>query len=86
MIIQGLKLTLVGMIVVFSFLILLLILIHLSAKLLKSYTQKEALLVTSSRPSVARGKNLFDDNLKLTAVISAAIAAHRKRRGHYKQS
>ena len=84
MIIQGLKLTLLGMIVVFSFLILLLILIHLSAKLLKSYTEKEALLVTSSRPSLFRGKNLFDDNRKLTAVISAAIAAHRKRRGLFK--
>ena len=82
MIIQGLKLTLVGMIVVFSFLILLLILIHLSAKLLKSYTQKEALLVTSSRPSLALKKNLLDDNRKLAAVISAAIAAHRKRREH----
>lgn len=82
MIIQGLKLTLVGMIVVFSFLVLLLILIHLSAKLLKSYTQKEALLVSSSRPLLAREKNLFDENRKLAAVISAAIAAHRKRRGH----
>jgi sodium pump decarboxylase gamma subunit len=84
MIIQGLKLTLVGMIVVFSFLVLLLILIHLSAKLLKSYTEKEALLLTSSRPLVL-GENFFDDSRKLTAVISAAVAAHRKRRGGYKQ-
>lgn len=84
MIIQGLKLTLVGMIVVFSFLVLLLILIHLSAKLLKSYTEKEALLLTSSRPLVL-GKNFFDDSRKLTAVISAAVVAHRKRRGGYKQ-
>ncbi|MBU3952530.1 MAG: OadG family protein [Proteobacteria bacterium] len=84
MIVQGLKLTLVGIIVVFLFLILLLILIHLSAKLLKPYTRKEASSLTSHRPSIPRGKSLFEDNHKLTAIISAAIAAHRKRRGRYR--
>ncbi len=84
MIIQGLKLTLLGMIVVFSFLFLLLIVIHLSAKLLKPYTQKEARSITSNRPSVPGNKNLPDDNHKFTAIISAAIAAHKKRLTSYK--
>ncbi len=79
MIVQGLKLTLLGMIVVFSFLFLLLIIIHLSAKLLKPYTEKEATLVTSNRPFVAGEGKIPDDNHKLAAIVSAAISAHKKR-------
>jgi len=85
MIIQGLKLTLLGMIVVFSFLFLLLIIIHLSAKLLKPYTQKEASAITSHRPSVSWDAKPPGDDHTLIAVISAAIAAHRKRIGGYRQ-
>ena len=71
------------MMVVSSFLVLLLIIIHLSAKLLKPYTEKEASLVTFHRPSGIREETLPDDNRKLTAIISAAIAAHRARIGRY---
>ncbi len=85
MIIQGLKLTLLGMIVVISFLFLLLIIIHLSARLLKSYTLNEASAITSHKPSGTWKAKPPEDNHKLTAVISAAIAAHRKRIGRYKQ-
>lgn len=85
MIIQGLKLTLLGMIVVFSFLVLLLIIIHLSAKLLKPYTLKEASAITSRRPPTTGNPPPPEDNLRLTAVISAAIAAHKKRIGGYRQ-
>ncbi len=85
MIVQGLKLTMLGMGVVFSFLVLLLIIIHISVKLLKSYSEKEASPVTSPpRPAIARAGMPSDDNLKLTAVISAAIAAHRASTGRYK--
>ena len=84
MIFQGVKLTLLGMIVVFSFLVLLLILIHLAAKLLKPYTEKEALTVTPRRPPGTREEKSTDDNKRLTAVISAAIAAHRARQGRYR--
>jgi len=86
MIVQGLKLTTMGMIVVFSFLVLLLIIIHLSAKLLKSYSEKEASLVISRKPLRAMDRMPSDDNQKLTAIISAAIAAHRERTGFYKSS
>lgn len=72
------------MMVVFSFLVLLLIIIHLSAKLLKPYTEKEASSVTSRKHSGPRGETSSDDNKKLTAVISAAIAAHRSRMGPYR--
>ena len=84
MIVQGLKLTMLGMMVVSSFLVLLLIIIHLSAKLLKPYTQKEASLATSHRPLGIREGTPPDDNRKLTAIISAAIAAHRARIGRYR--
>jgi sodium pump decarboxylase gamma subunit len=80
MIVQGLKLTMLGMMVVFSFLFLLFMIIHLSTKLLKSYTEKEASLVTSPRPSRVRDIQPPDYNQKLIAIISAAIAAHRSRR------
>ena len=79
MIIQGLKLTMLGMMVVFSFLGLLLLVMHLCVKLLKPYTQKEASLIASHKPSGFRKRVSPDTNLKLTAVISAAITAHRAR-------
>ncbi len=81
MIVQGLKLTMLGMMVVFLFLFLLLMIIHFSAKLLKPYTEKEVLLDTAHRPSGAGEVRSPDDNRKLTAIISAAIAAHRMRMG-----
>ncbi|WP_299981295.1 OadG family transporter subunit [Desulfobacula sp.] len=84
MIVEGLKLTMLGMMVVSSFLVLLLIIIHLSAKLLKPYTEKETSLVTSHRPSGTGEGTSPDDNRRLTAVISAAIAAHRARIGRYR--
>ena len=85
MIIQGLKLTLLGMTVVFSFLLLLLVIIHLFAKLLRPYTLKEASAITSHRPSTPRNTKPPGDNPRLIAIISAAVAAHRKRIGRYKQ-
>ncbi len=86
MIVQGLKLTMLGMMVVFSFLVLLLIVIHLSTKLLKHYSEKEASSFTSRRPSGAWERKSPDDNRKLIAIISAAIAAHRSRIGRYRSS
>ncbi|MCP4722503.1 MAG: OadG family protein [Desulfobacteraceae bacterium] len=84
MIVQGLKLTILGMMVVFSFLILLLIIIHLSAKLLQPYTEKEAAPVISKRPLVPREIPPSEDNQKLISIITAAIEAHRVRLGRNK--
>lgn len=82
MIFQGLKLTILGMGVVFCFLVLLLLLICLSSKLLAPFTEKELSLAVAKKPARSGKKPSSSgsgDNLKLTAVISAAVAAHRTR-------
>jgi len=86
MIIQGLKLTVLGMGVVFCFLVLLFALISLSSKLLAPFTKKEISLANIKKPVRARAgkKKGSDDTLKLTAVISAAIATHRTRLGRHR--
>jgi sodium pump decarboxylase gamma subunit len=79
MIFEGLKLALVGMIVVFAFLIFLVLLIYVSTVLLKPLTDKE------ERESMIRvrkklpASDSFMGNGKLVAIISAAVAAHRAR-------
>ncbi len=80
MIFQGLKLTILGMGVVFCFLVLLLLLIYLSTKLLAPFTAKEISLATAKKSARPRKKSTSSgDNVKLTAIISAAVAAHRAR-------
>ncbi|MFO7989964.1 MAG: OadG family transporter subunit [Thermodesulfobacteriota bacterium] len=83
MIFQGLKLTIMGMGVVFCFLVLLLFLIYLSSKLLAPFTEKEMSLAMAKKPARSGKKpSSSGDNLKLTAIISAAVAAHRARTRH----
>ncbi len=79
MIIQGLKLTILGMGVVFSFLALLFVLILIFAKLLAPFTKKELSLAGARKPARNKPRQAPDEHLKLTAVISAAITAHRAR-------
>ncbi len=81
MIFQGLKLTLLGMMVVFSFLVLLLIIIQISAKLLSSYSKNEATPFIPFRMAGGRKETSPDHDRKLAAIISAALAAHRARSG-----
>ncbi len=79
MIFEGLKLALVGMLVVFSFLILLVILMYISAILLKPLTEKEkreAMIKSRKKPS---GIDFSIGNSKLMAIMGAAVAAHRAR-------
>lgn len=79
MIFEGLKLALVGMLVVFSFLILLVILMHISTLLLKPLTEKE------KREAMIKSRKKSSDmvfsigNGKLIAIISASVAAHQAR-------
>ena len=75
MIIEGLKLAMLGMTVVFIFLVLLILIVHLSTWLLKSYTEKEQ-AAAAAKPRKKASPSGLDDQ-KLTAVIAAAIAAHR---------
>ena len=78
MLIEGLKLTFLGMLVVFAFLILLVVVVQLSSRILKPLTDKEVLAFASREKKKSR---LSTDqvNRKLMAVISAAVAAHRRR-------
>ncbi|KJS33198.1 MAG: hypothetical protein VR64_02995 [Desulfatitalea sp. BRH_c12] len=77
MLIDGLKLALVGMSVVFAFLVLLVLIVHISTRLFKANTEKEAReMATPQRRMSSMG------NGRLVAVISAAIASHRARAAH----
>jgi sodium pump decarboxylase gamma subunit len=84
MIYEGLKLAFVGMLVVFLFLMLLVILIYISAVLLKPLTDKEmreAMIKSRKKPS---GMESIISKGKLMAIISAGVAAHRSRKQRLK--
>lgn len=77
MIIEGLKLSLVGMVVVFAFLIFLVIIVYVSTVLLKPLTEKEERESMIKRRKPAPATDSIIGNGKLAAIISAAVAAHR---------
>jgi sodium pump decarboxylase gamma subunit len=80
MIIEGLKLTLLGMPVVFAFLWLLILVIKLSAWFLRDVTAREA--AEADLPVKRRRRPTTDEaNRRLTGIITAAISAHRARYG-----
>ncbi len=79
MIIDGLKLTVLGMSVVFLFLALLIAAIQLSARLLKPLSDREALVAASGRTRGGPAAAVRDPGAKTMAVIAAAVAAHRAR-------
>ena len=77
MIIEGLKLTLLGMLVVFLFLTLLILMVKLSASLLRNYGDRElAEMMLQDRRATT---NLAAEDRKLVGVISAALAVHMAR-------
>jgi sodium pump decarboxylase gamma subunit len=80
MIFEGLKLAFVGMLVVFSFLILLILLICLSTVLLKPLTEKEKREAMIKSRKKLSGMELAMSKGKLLAIISGAVAAHRTRK------
>ena len=77
MIVEGIKLSIVGILFVYTFLLLLVGMMYLISRLLKPYTEQEA-----REQAVYKRKSsaiaLMKDS-RLIAVISAAISAHRKR-------
>lgn len=77
MIIEGIKLSIIGILIVYIFLFLLVVVMHLSAKLLRRYTEQEAKEQTVYKRRSSAHAVLKDS--RLIAVISAALAAHRKR-------
>lgn len=69
MIVEGLKLMIIGMIIVYVFLITLMLLVILTSKLFKTQP-------ASSPPRPSKKS----DGTELVAVISAAIASYRARK------
>lgn len=80
MIIAGLKLALLGMTVVFFFLLLLVFCIKISYRLFSALNARElAEMETDRLRNRRRPPAIKPENEVLVAVISAAIAAHRAR-------
>ena len=81
MIQEGLKLTLLGMGVVYAFLGLLVMVMKLSARVMRPLTEKEAAKQHSMPRKHRRPRQQQEtaDKQRIMAVISAAIAAHRSR-------
>ena len=78
MILEGVKLAFIGMSIVFAFLVLLVLLVHLSTHLLRAITEKETVEEALQDRRKTGGKALQDDS-RLIAVVSAAVSAHRAR-------
>lgn len=79
MIIAGLKMTLLGMTVVFFFLLLLILFVKISYRLLGSGSVREIAEIEAAELKKRKRSDLAADDEKLVAIISAAIAAHRAR-------
>jgi sodium pump decarboxylase gamma subunit len=76
MIVEGIKLAIIGIIFVYIFLSLLVWVMHLSARILSPYTQQEQKEQMLRNRRTSAGASLKDG--RLAAVIGAAITAHRK--------
>ncbi len=76
MIIEGIKLAIIGVLFVYAFLSFLVLVMLISARSLRRYTQKEEReqMILKKRAST----NIFLRDDRLVAAVSAAIAAHRK--------
>ncbi len=82
MIIEGVKLMMLGMGVVLVFLLILYAVIELSSLILKGYTEKEVAFENMGRASLAAqykksASGVIDDDTVTAAVISAAISRFR---------
>lgn len=77
MIIDGLKLALLGMAVVYAFLGLLVVIVNISARLLKPFTEKEATAYEFHTRRKVRALQPSEDKRRIMAVISASVSAHR---------
>ncbi|MDO5673463.1 MAG: OadG family protein [bacterium] len=83
MVVEGLKLMVLGMGVVYIFLALLVVIMHINARLLRGVTERE--LQAPADPRAAKRKQEkhikakahTDEKQRVVAVIAAAVAAHR---------
>jgi sodium pump decarboxylase gamma subunit len=76
MIIEGIKLAIIGVLFVYTFLFFLVLVMLISARSLRRFTPKEERdqMILKKRAST----NIFLRDDRLVAAVSAAIAAHRK--------
>ncbi|WP_319404942.1 OadG family transporter subunit [uncultured Desulfosarcina sp.] len=79
MIVAGIKLTLLGMTVVFFFLLLLILFVKLSFRFLSQGSARELAEMEAAELNKKKRSFLRAEDTVLVAVISAAIAAHRAR-------
>jgi sodium pump decarboxylase gamma subunit len=77
MIVEGIELSIIGILFVYAFLFLLIVVMHLSSNLLKPYTDREVREQAMFKMNSSAVALLKDS--RLMAVIGAAISAHRKR-------
>ena len=77
MLIEGLKLTCLGMGVVFIFLGLLVVVIKLTSRVLRSCTDKEEAASLSMFGKKAPRRQVVGEQQRIVAVITAALAMHR---------
>ncbi|MGD9948965.1 MAG: OadG family protein [Desulfobulbus sp.] len=80
MIVEGFKLTLLGVGVVYLFLSLLVVVIKLSSRILKPLTEREEATYNAVPAKKVANRQGGDEQQRLMAVINAAIAAHRARK------
>ncbi len=80
MIVEGLKLTLLGVGVVFLFLSLLVVVIKLSSRILKPITAREEAAYNPVPAKKTVNRRAEEELQRVMAVINAAIAAHRARK------
>lgn len=79
MIVAGLKLTLLGMTVVFFFLLLLILFVKISFRFLSQGSARELAEMEAAELNKKKRSFFKTEDAVLVAVISAAIAAHRAR-------
>jgi sodium pump decarboxylase gamma subunit len=79
MILAGVKLTFLGMVVVFLFLLILVLSVKLSYRFLSAGSARELAEMEAVELNKKKRLRVKSDNTVLVAVISAALAAHRSR-------
>ncbi len=83
MVVEGLKLMVLGMGVVFIFLALLVVIMNINAWLLRGATERELQAPVDQRAArrkqekTLKAKAHTDEKQRVVAVIAAALAAHR---------
>ena len=83
MVVEGLKLMVLGMGVVYIFLALLVVIMHINARFLRGVTEREMQApvdhraIRRKKEKNLKAKTQADEKQRLVAVMAAALEAHR---------